>query len=136
MNRSMNGCKLDIHTAILSTPPSESRITVFLGGNLKISNVLKISPCLREVPLGLRYQGISSYINLSVFFFIKVEWLGLGPKSIDESLPATAPSAHTGFSKGRLGPHVMIMIKDGPLFFIGGGGGTFLVKKCSQAVVG
>ena len=53
---------------------------MFPGGNLKISNVLKISPSLRGVPLDLRYQGISSYINLSVFF-IKAEWLGLGPKS-------------------------------------------------------
>ena len=49
-------------------PPSESRITVSSGGNLKISNVLQIPPHLRGVPLGLRYQGISSYINLSVFF--------------------------------------------------------------------
>ena len=38
------------------------------GGNLKISNVLKISPRLRGVPLGLRYLGISSSVNLSVFF--------------------------------------------------------------------
>ena len=54
---------------------------MFPGGNLQISNVLKISPRLRGVPLGLTYQGISSYINLSVFSFIKAEWLGLGPKS-------------------------------------------------------
>ena len=61
-------------------PLSESRITVFPGGNIKTANVLKISPRLRGVPLGLRYQGIGSYTNLSVFF-IKAEWLGLGPKS-------------------------------------------------------
>ena len=82
---------------------------MFPRGNIKISNVLKISPQLRGVPLGLRYQGIGSYINLSVFF-IKAEWLGLCPKVIDESLPATAPSAHSGFRKGRLGLHVMIII--------------------------
>ena len=48
-------------------PPSESKITVFPGGNIKISNILKISPRLRGVPLGLRYQGMGSYINLSIF---------------------------------------------------------------------
>ena len=82
---------------------------MFPGGNIKISNVLKISPRLRGVPLGLRYQGIGSYINLSVFF-INAEWLGWAQKVIDESLPATAPSAHSGFGKGRLGLHVMIII--------------------------
>ena len=50
------------------TSVRESRITVFPGGNIKISNVLKISPRLRAVPLGLRYQGIGSSINFSVFF--------------------------------------------------------------------
>ena len=35
---------------------------------MKISNVLKISPWLRAVPLGLRYQGIGSSINFSGFF--------------------------------------------------------------------
>ena len=83
---------------------------MFPGGNLKISNVLKISPRLRGVPLGLRYQGISSYINLSVFFSSKRNGSGWSQKVIDESLPATAPSAHSGFSKGRLGLHVMIII--------------------------
>ena len=35
-----------------------------------------------------------------------------GPqKVIDESLPATAPSAQSGFSKGRLGLDVMILIQ-------------------------
>ena len=29
---------------------------------------------------------------------------------MDESLPATAPSAHPGFSKGSLGPHVTIIM--------------------------
>ena len=71
-------CKLDIHIALL--PPSESRITVFPGGNRQISTVWKISSQLRTVPLGLRYQGIGSSINFSVFF-IRAEWLGLGPKS-------------------------------------------------------
>ena len=41
---------------------------MFPGGNIKISNVLKISSRLRGIPLGLRYQEIGSYINLSVFF--------------------------------------------------------------------
>ena len=60
----------DPHRAFVGIrlPPSESRITVFPGGNIKISNVLKISPRLRAVPLGLRYQGIGSSINFSVFF--------------------------------------------------------------------
>ena len=47
-----------------------------------ISNVLKISPRLRAVPRGLRYQGIGSSINLSVFF---IKWLGMaraGPKKL------------------------------------------------------
>ena len=64
----------------IRVPPPESRITVFPGGNIKISNVLKISPRLHAVPLGLRCQGIGSSVNFSVFF-IKAEWLGLGPKS-------------------------------------------------------
>ena len=82
---------------------------MFPGGNIKISNVLKIFPGFRAVPLGLKYQGIGSSDTLSVFF-IKAEWLGLGPKFVDESLPATAPSAHSGFSKGRPCLHVMIII--------------------------
>ena len=83
---------------------------MFPGGNLKISNVLKISPRLCGVPLGLRYQGISFYINLSVFFSSKRNGSGWVQKVIDESLPATAPSTHSSFSKGRLGLHVMIII--------------------------
>ena len=82
---------------------------MFPAGNIKISDALKISPRLRAVPLGLRCQGIGSSINFSVFF-IKAEWLGLGPKIIDESLPVTAPSAHSGFSKGRQCLYVMIII--------------------------
>ena len=74
-------------------PPSESRIT---GGNIKISNVLKISPRLRAVPLGLRYQGIGSSINFSVSFSSKRNGSGWPQKVIDKSLPAAAPSAHSG----------------------------------------
>ena len=64
-------CKLDIHTSLLSPPVYLRRI--------KISNVLKNFPRFRAVPLGLRYQGVGSSDNLSVFF-IKAEWLGLGLK--------------------------------------------------------
>ena len=74
---------------------------MFPGGNIKVSNVLKISPRLRGVPLGLKYQGIGSYIYLSVFFLSKRNGSGWAQKVIDESLPATAPSAHSGLSKGR-----------------------------------
>ena len=77
-------CKLDIHTALLSPTVYLRRtiaLTVFPGGNIKISNVLKISPRFRAVPLGLRYQGIGSSDTFSVFFFTKAEWLGQGPKS-------------------------------------------------------
>ena len=73
-------------------------------------NVLKISPRFRGVPLGQRYQGIGSYIKLSVFFSSKRNGSDWAQKVIDESLPATAPLAHSGFSKGRLGLHVMIII--------------------------
>ena len=106
-------CKLDIHTALLSASVyllSESRITVFPGGNIKISNALKISPRLRAFLLGVRYQGIGSSINFSVFFPFKLNGLGWAQKVIDESLPTTAPSAHSGFSKGRICLHVMIII--------------------------
>ena len=41
---------------------------MFPGGNIKISNVLKISPQFRAVPLGLGYQGIGSFINFALFF--------------------------------------------------------------------
>ena len=72
---------------------------MFPGGNIKISSVLKISPRFRVVPLGLKYEEISS----SSFFFFSSKRNGSGwaQKVIDESLPATAPSAHSGFSKGR-----------------------------------
>ena len=61
------------------------------------------------VAQGLRYQGIGSFINLSVFLQSGMAWAG--PKKLDESLPATAPSAHSGFSKSRLCLHVMIIIQ-------------------------
>ena len=80
---------------------------MFPGGNIKISNVLKISPRFRAVPLGLRYQGIGSSNNFSVS---KRNGSGWAQKVIDESLPATTPSAHSGFSKGRPCLHVMIII--------------------------
>ena len=82
--------KLSFDASLTSTPrfvsirlpPLESRITVLPGGNLKISNVLKISPRLRGVPLGLRYLGISSSINLSVVFFSHQGGMAqAGPKS-------------------------------------------------------
>ena len=67
-------CKLDIHTALLSLPVYlRRRITVFPGGNIKISNVLKISPRFRAVPLGVRYQGIGSSDTFQFFFSIKAE---------------------------------------------------------------
>ena len=34
----------------------------------------------------------------------------MSPKFIDESLPATAPSAHSGFSKGKLGIYVVLIM--------------------------
>ena len=88
---------------------------MFPGGNIKISNVLKISPRLRAVWLGLRYQGIGSCISFSgfvvvVFFSSKRNGSGWSKKVIDESLPATAPSALSGFSKGRLCLYVMMII--------------------------
>ena len=54
------------------------------------------------------YYIIFSYI--SVFFSSKRNGSGWAQKVIDESLPATAPSAHSGFGKDRLGLHVMMMI--------------------------
>ena len=83
---------------------------MFPGGNIKISNVLKISPRFRAVPLGLRYQRIGSSDNFSVFFLSKRNGSGWAQKAIDESLLATAPSAHSDFSKGRPCLHVMIII--------------------------
>ena len=74
---------------------------MFPGGNIKISNVLKISPRFRAVPLGLRYQGMGSSDTFSVFFSSKRNGPGWAQNVLDESLPATAPSAHSGFSKGR-----------------------------------
>ena len=44
------------------TSVGEEDYTVFPGGNIKISNVLKISPWLHAVQLGLRYQGISTVV--------------------------------------------------------------------------
>ena len=82
---------------------------MFPGGNIKISIVLKISPQFRAVPMGLRYQGIDSS-NTFQLFSSKQNGSGLAQKVIDESLPATAPSAHSGFSKGRPCLHVMIII--------------------------
>ena len=100
-------CKLDIHTALLS-PPIYLRRRVFPGGNIKISNVLKISPRFRTVPLG---QGIGSSHIFSGFFSSKRNGSGWAQKVIDESLPATtAPSAHSRCSKGRPCLHAMIII--------------------------
>ena len=59
---------------------------MFPGGNIKISNVLKISPRLRAVLLGLRYQGIGSSINFSVFFFHQSGMAWAGPKKLQTNL--------------------------------------------------
>ena len=83
---------------------------MFLGGTIKISNVLKISLQFRAVLLGPRYQGIVFLILFSVFFLSKQNGSGWAQKVTDESLPATAPSAHSGFSKGMPCLHVMIII--------------------------
>ena len=83
---------------------------MFSGGNIKISNVFKVSPWLRAVLLGLRYQGIGSSTNFSVFFSSKRNGSGWAQKGIDESLPATAPSVHSGLSKGGPYLHIMIII--------------------------
>ena len=83
---------------------------MFPGGNIKISNVLKISPGFRAVAPGLRYQGIGSSDIFSVFFSSKRNGSGWAQNVIDESLPATTPSAHSGFNKGRPCLHVIIII--------------------------
>ena len=78
---------------------------MFHEGNIKISNVLKISPQLRE--------DIKKSVLLLIFqIFFSSKWNGSGwaQKFIDEFLPATALSAHSGFSKSRQCLHVMIMI--------------------------
>ena len=74
-----------------------------------ISNVLKISPRFRAVPLDLRYRGIGSSNTFSGFFASKRNGSGWAQKVTDESLPATALSAHSGFSKGR--PCLIIIIQ-------------------------
>ena len=66
---------------LIRPAPSKSRIAVFPRGNIKISNVLKISPRLCTVPLGLRYQGIGSSINFS-FFFHQSGMARAGPKKL------------------------------------------------------
>ena len=53
---------------------------MFPGGNIKISNVLKISPRLRAVPLGVRYQGIGT--SISCFFFHQSGIAQAGPKKL------------------------------------------------------
>ena len=65
---------------------------------------------MRAVPLGLRYQGIGFSIIFSVFFPSKWNGLSWVQKVIDETLPATAPSAHSGFSEDRPCLHLMIII--------------------------
>ena len=80
---------------------------MFPGGNIKISNVLKITPRFHAVP-----QGIRSSNNFSVVFFFTSKRNGSGwaQKVIDKSLSATAPLAHSGFKKGRPCLYVMIII--------------------------
>ena len=80
---------------------------MFPGGNIKILNVLKISPWLCAV------QDIKESVLPLIFQFFfssKRNGSGWAQKVIDESLPATAPSAHSGFSKIRPFLHVMIVI--------------------------
>ena len=101
-------------------PPSDGRITGFPGGNMKSLNVLKISLRLCAVLLALRYQEIGSsiisYIILFLILLVQVSFSskrngsGWAQKVTDASLPSTAPSAHSGFSKGRPCLHVMIII--------------------------
>ena len=52
---------------------------MFAGGNIKISNALKISPRLRAVPLGIRCQGIGCSINFSGFLFQQSGMARVGP---------------------------------------------------------
>ena len=80
---------------------------MFPGGNIKISNVLKISPRFRAVPLS---QGIGSSDTSFSFFSSKRNGSGWAQNVIGESMSATAPSAHSGFSKGRPCLDVMIII--------------------------
>ena len=47
----------------------------------------------------------------------------MSPKVINESLPTTAPSSNSGFSKGSLGLYVMIIII------------TSVIKKASITIV-
>ena len=58
---------------------------MFPGGNIKISNVLEISPRFRAVPLGLRYQGIGSSNNFSVFIH-QSGMARAGPKKLQTNL--------------------------------------------------
>ena len=58
---------------------------MFPGGNLKISNVLKISARLRGVPLDLRYQGIS-IILICQSFFHQSGMAQAGPKKLKTNL--------------------------------------------------
>ena len=55
---------------------------MFPGGNIKISNVLKISLRLHAFPLGLKYHGIGSSINFSGIFFHQSGMARAGPKKI------------------------------------------------------
>ena len=58
---------------------------MFPGGNIKISNVLKISPRFRAVLLGLGYQGIGSSDTFSVFF-LQSGSARAGPKKLQTNL--------------------------------------------------
>ena len=103
-------CKLYIHTSTSVYLFWRVRLQYFQGGNVKILNLLKVRPQLRAVQLGLRYQGNSSSINFSGVFSLKQNASSWAQKVMDESLPATALSAHSGFSKGRPCLHVIIII--------------------------
>ena len=58
---------------------------MFPGGNIKISNVLKISPGSPAVPLGLRSKGNGSSINFSVFFH-QSGMARAGPKKLQTNI--------------------------------------------------
>ena len=106
-------CKLDIHIVILSA-------SVYLRRRVGLQcfqREHKDFECFKNVSTFTRSPAGSKisrnqffYINLSVFFSSKWNGSGWAQKVTDESLPATAPSAHSGFSKGRLRLHVMIIM--------------------------
>ena len=72
-----------------------------VGKNLSIST---------ENPDVLDIKESVLLILFQFFFSSQRNGSGWALKVIDESLPATGPSPHSGFSKGRPCLHVMIII--------------------------